>query len=310
MTKNMTPKEFWQNFQLGTEQELAGNFIYDALRNFHDMETLHSEMEIFPVLYGLSVGIERLLKVAVILLEFDDNTDIDSFEKSLITHNHLELFNRIKDKKGLTFSDVQIGLLVLLSTFYKTHRYDRFTLQSVTDLSKDKKAFLLFLHKNLQIDITEDVPFLPIKNSERIKKFIGGSTKKIAVELHNIIRDAAHTKGLYTYELSSGYSKAAKVFFGDEDSIIFEDEEIAAIEALVFLMKTRKSKLIDFIKEIKPLPLDPALCGDYLQGLLHRRQNEMQSIIAEIEAHYEDIEDKKERYERIKAIRDPSIFFD
>ncbi len=100
----MNPTEFWQNFKLGEEQEIACNFIYDGLRNLHEMETISMETEIFPVLYNLSIGIERLFKVAIILLEFDDNTDINCLEKSLMTHNHLELLKRIKIKTKMADS--------------------------------------------------------------------------------------------------------------------------------------------------------------------------------------------------------------
>jgi hypothetical protein len=44
------------------------------------METIHHESEIFSVLYSLSVGLERFLKVAVVLLDFDENTDSTEFE--------------------------------------------------------------------------------------------------------------------------------------------------------------------------------------------------------------------------------------
>jgi hypothetical protein len=46
---------YWQNFELGKELEIAGGFIYDGLRNLHEMETVRYESEIFSVLYSLSV---------------------------------------------------------------------------------------------------------------------------------------------------------------------------------------------------------------------------------------------------------------
>jgi len=60
---------------LGKEIEIACGFIYDGLRNLHEMESLHYDTEIFSVLYNLAVGLERLLKVTVVLVEFDKNTD-------------------------------------------------------------------------------------------------------------------------------------------------------------------------------------------------------------------------------------------
>lgn len=64
----MNRMEFWKNFKLGEELDISGSFIYNGLRYLHEMRTLHHETEIFEVLYNLAVGLERLLKVTVILI--------------------------------------------------------------------------------------------------------------------------------------------------------------------------------------------------------------------------------------------------
>lgn len=302
----MNPTQFWQNFKLGEEQEIACNFIYDGLRNLHEMETLSMETEVFPVLYNLSVGLERLFKVAIVLLEFNDKTDIDIFEKSLITHNHLDLLNRIKKSTNINLGDSHIALLNLLSIFYKTHRYNRFSLQSVTNISRDKKALHLFLNKYLQIDITDDM--FGVDNSLRVKKFIGKTVKKITKDIYLIIKESAHAKNLYTDEISSSSSKAAKILCGGDD-ILFDYEETAMIEVLAFLMKTKESTLMKVIKDIEPLPLDPALDSEYLQFLLKKRTDFSSSIIDEIEDYHADISDFKNRMEIINVIKDPNVSF-
>jgi hypothetical protein len=135
----MNPKEFWQNFKMGEEQEIACNFIYDGLRNLHEMESLNLETEIFPVLYNLAIGLERMFKVAIVLLEVDENTNVDDFERTLITHNHVVLFERLKKKVGLDLGPTQTGLLNLLAVFYENHRYGRFNIPQKDNLSKDKR---------------------------------------------------------------------------------------------------------------------------------------------------------------------------
>ncbi len=92
----------WKNFTLGEELHIAGRFIYNGLRSFHEMNVLHNDDEAFEVLYQLSVGFERLLKVAVILIEHDDTLDQEHFEQSLITHSHLDLLARVTKKASLT----------------------------------------------------------------------------------------------------------------------------------------------------------------------------------------------------------------
>src|SRR3954468_7264534 len=102
----MKPDEWWKNFALGTELDVAGAFIYNGIKSLHDLELLDQPVDIFEVLYGLSVGIERLLKVAVILIEHDDQIDIEELEESLITHSIIELANRVQGHVGLGLADI------------------------------------------------------------------------------------------------------------------------------------------------------------------------------------------------------------
>ncbi len=303
----MNPTQFWQNFKMGEEQEIACNFIYDGLRNLHEMETLNLETEIFPVLYNLSIGLERLFKVAIVLLEVDENTNIDAFEKTLITHNHIVLFERVKTKSDLNLGPVHTGLLNLLAVFYEDHRYGRFNIPQQDNLSKDKKLFLTFLNKHLGIDIRDDI--IGNENSFQIKKFIGKTVKKMTKDLYAIIDKASTEKNLYTYEISGSSSKAAKIVWGD-DFILFDNEEVVMMEVLIFLLKTTESDRINMMKEIEPLPLDPALDVEYLQFLLKKRTGYGSSIVDEVESHHADIKDLKERIEFIKIIKDPGISFD
>lgn len=305
----MNPTEFWQNFKMGEEQEIACNFIYDGLRNLHEMETLNLETEIFPVLYNLSIGLERMFKVAIVLVEFNDDTSVDEFEKTLITHDHITLYNRLKKSVVLDLGPVHTGLLMLLSRFYEDHRYGRFNLPQIDNLSKDKKLFLTFLHKHLGIDVRDDI--IGTENSLQVKKFMGKIVKKIAKDLYSIIDKSATAKNLYTYELSDSSSKAAKVVWGDEE-ITFEREEITMMEVLIFLLNNPELDRVKLMKEIESLPLDPAQDGDYLHFLLRKRTRFSSSIVGEVEEYQAQIDPKtlKERLEFIKIIKDSSIDFE
>jgi hypothetical protein len=304
----MKPKEFWQNFKMGEEQEIAANFIYDGLKNLHEMDTLSMETEVFPVLYNISIGIERLMKVAIVLLEFNDNTDVAEFEKSLITHSHMELYARLKPHNKLNLSKSHMDLLQLLTNFYHSHRYDRFTLQSGTPVTKDKNALHEFISKYLKVDIAENYPMTCVWNTPQIKRFIGKTVKKITKNLYSIIDESARAKNLYTYEISGGGSKAGKVLWGNE-FLDFEDEDRIKIESLIFLMNLKGSGLVDTIKQVTPLPLDPALDTDHLQNLLRVRAFVSDSIRDEIESEYEELTDVKERLEIIDLIRNPGVSF-
>lgn len=93
--KNEPPTFLWKNFKLGEELHVAGTFIYSGVRSFYEARTLDLADEIFPVFYSLSIGMERLMKDAIVLLEHKDVMDQEQFEKSLITHNQRTLLARI-----------------------------------------------------------------------------------------------------------------------------------------------------------------------------------------------------------------------
>jgi hypothetical protein len=81
----MRPVEFWKNFKLGEELSVSGTFLYNGIRRFQELKKLDSPDEMFEFLYSLSIGLERLFKSAIVLLEHQDDTDQKKFEESLIT---------------------------------------------------------------------------------------------------------------------------------------------------------------------------------------------------------------------------------
>jgi hypothetical protein len=85
------PNWFWKNWRMGTELQISGSFIYNAILCLDQMETFYYEEECFEFLYNTSVGIERLLKICIILTEHDKINNQEEFEQSLITHNSTEL---------------------------------------------------------------------------------------------------------------------------------------------------------------------------------------------------------------------------
>lgn len=301
----MQPAEFWQNFKLGQEVEIASNFIYDGLKNFHHMDTLGEEREIFPVLYNLSIGLERLFKVAIVLSEFQDDTCVECFEKSLKTHNHTKLLKKIDSNHLISFGPKHVDLLKLLSNFYQNQRYDRFSLKNFSVNSKDKESLLQYLHDHNDVEINDDSTQSQTQNSDEIRDFVGRVVKDITVSIYEIIRSEARRKNLYTYEISSSYSKASKILLTDEP-IEFQSDEIALIEAFVFLLNTKESSLVDFMKELDPLELDPALASEYLKGVLRGQPREVQSLVDEVEAYHQDSSDIKNRLDMIKTIKDNS----
>lgn len=294
---NMTPAQFWQNFELGKEVEIACGFLYDGLRNLENMRTFRWETEIFPVLYNLSVGVERLMKVAIVLLEFHDGLDPETFEKTLITHNHAQLMARIRKQTQISTAGPHNDFLDLLTKFYKTFRYDRFSLTTTKNLSKEKKALLAYLKKHLGIDVTEHPPFSYPVNDVRTKKFIGKIIRGIVLPLYEVIHTKGSEKGLYTHEVRYNF-KAGKLLLGEKFD--FRTEGMVWKEVLIFLMNTKETTgLLEFLQGIPPLDLDPADIPDFLDVLSGHVQVDVSS---QVEALHEEVPDRRNRLQMLALL--------
>lgn len=136
---------FWKNFNLGTELSIAGSFLYNGLKAFDCMDNFNNVDEVFEFLYNISVGVERLEKVLVILIEHNESINQEKLEKSLITHNHSALLQRIAQKYTLGLHPVHNSFIQLLTNFYMTWRYDRFNMGDAYNYSKEREALVSFL---------------------------------------------------------------------------------------------------------------------------------------------------------------------
>jgi hypothetical protein len=203
----MKKDQAWKNFNLGQELSVSGAFIYNGLRRFHEMRVLDHTDEIFEFLYNISVGLEHLLKIAVVLIEHNEDTDQDALEKSLITHNHLELLKRVRQHTKLNLGTPHNEFLALLGTFYTTLRYDRFTLSSVYDPDRERDALCHFLSKHLQVDLEQSSHLFTTQNDTRYRNYIRKIVTKISSALFEVVRTRASELNLYTYELRHGKRK-------------------------------------------------------------------------------------------------------
>jgi hypothetical protein len=299
-----TPEYFWKNFRLGTELQISGSFIYNALYFFDQMEHFCNDEEIFEFLYNASVGLERLEKIAIILLEHDSSMDQEEFEKTLITHSHSELLDRIKKKKEINLGKRHNKFIQLLSKFYKSMRYDRYNLSSVYKPNQDAFAFINLIQDELKIEIKTDMLFATA-NDDNIKKFIGKLVGKIVIQIYQIVKDESRSLNLYTYETSFS-SKAYKIFMCEE--FTFQKENLFKKEILIYLINNKeRSGFIEFIKGIEPIPLDMGDVHEYVKYLL-KPHNHIQ-MLDELESIYEDDFDK-ERMEIVELIGNDNVSFE
>ncbi len=300
----MNIEQYWKNINLNKELHIAGTFLYDAISCLEKMRHFCYEDECFSFLYNTSVGIERLEKIVIILLEHNER-DQKQFEKSLITHNHLELIKRIERINSLNLGKEHKKFLSLLSNFYNSYRYDRYNLLSEIGEDKDQLALISFVSESLGIEIQTSLLF-PTPIDKQIRSFLEKIIGKIATQLYQIIREAK----TFTYRLRCD-SKAAKIFYANEKEYNFVDERICQKEILVYLMNNQNTNnsLIGFIKSIKPLELDPAVIAEYIKFLFDIK-DDTYGVVDEITQIYEDIGFDKERYEMLSIIGDDRVSFD
>lgn len=260
------PDFFWKNFRLGTELQISGTYIFNALYFLDKLEYLRQEEDIFEFLYNVSLGIERIEKIAIILLEHHEDVDQVDFEKNLITHNHLDLLNRIKKTKSLNFGKTHKKFLNLISDFYNSYRYQRFNKSSVYHKNFDKYKLLEFIIKELNLEVNEEYDYL--HNNKQVKRFLGKCISKIVCDIYEIIRNRAYEIGTFTYEIRYE-SKAFKIFTAKQYT--FDNENNLKREIIISLLNEKgfNDDFVKHIKSIKPLNFENYNSSYYIKYLLN-----------------------------------------
>jgi hypothetical protein len=302
----MNPSEFWKNFRLNEEIHISGTFIYNGLRRFHELKSFDHSDELFEFLYELSVGLERLLKCAVVLYEHNETYDQEALEKSLITHNHLDLMARLRDHVELKLGPTHNDLMSLLGTFYKTLRYDRFSLTSAYEGKKEATAILRLLSKHFETEVPADDSWFGAPNEDRFRKYMRRAVLKISNEVYRAIRERAGQINLYTYELRHG-SKASSVF---QREIDMAHEDILWKELLIFFMNGKvEGGYFKFLKDTPSLKFDPYLISDYLECF--QSDTAKSAVMDELEHHYQQMgrDEISERHQRIAVIGASHVYF-
>lgn len=290
------PDYFWKNFRLGTELQISGSFIFNSLYFLDKLEYLRNEEDIFEFLYNASVGIERIQKILIVMSEHNEDINQLEFEKSLITHNHLELLKRIAENHRFKFGKVHTKFLGILSDFYNSYRYKRFMKSSVFHKNFDKYELLNFLSKELKIEIVDDDY---VRNSQQIKKFLGKLLSKIVCDLYEAVRIQARKIGTFTYEIRYN-SKAFKIFIAKEYT--FENEANFKREILISLMNANglSDDFSDYIKSLIPIPLEEYNSSHYIKYLFNSVID--QNYISEYEYMIDEKSIPKKRIEEIEPI--------
>ena len=284
------PDAFWRNFSLNEELHIAGGFIFDGLRCLDEASDLQYDDAVFGILYNLAVGIERLCKISLILDNKDDETHkIEELEKTLITHSITDLIHRVDQIHGLKLCKTHNTFINLLTEFYISYRYDRYTMSSVYRRRHESKSFLNLIAKGLN---EKDGKFV---DKRRISKFVGNLVKKVTMGLYASIESGATKHGLFTTEIRYG-SKAFKIFLAKEFD--FFPEELVWKEILIHLILSEGGELKKVLEGFEPLDFHE---GDEVENLSAFESRIERGLLSErIETLYEEMGSISDRIEFLK----------
>lgn len=307
------PGSLWnyKNFNMVNELNIAGEFIYDGVDALNRMNTIDEIPLLFSFLYHVSVGIERIQKIILVLFELDEHDDYQAFEKSLISHSHIDLNRRIKEQCSFfTSTSRENAFLAVLSQFYLTARYSRFNVGTEHDL--ERRLVSEYIQNNLANERIER-HFITgqIVINHDVKELFGRVIGSLAKKYYCAVRQGCDKAGTFSYELQPN-SKAERVFYSTEqkNSLYREkvNESIALKEFFVYLRNTSDSNaFIRFIESINPLEMDPGMINEYISDFCNGTIP--QALIDEIETLYEGIA-IKDRIQLISGLGEMNADFE
>ena len=301
----------YKNFNMVNELDIAGEFIYDGIQTLNQMDVISDGAAIFSFLYHTAVGVERLQKILVVLLEDITLDNYKEFEEGIVTHSHCHLHERIAKKYKIKFDSRENEFLSLLTTFYNHSRYNRFNLDK--PYCQEKEITEQFIIKYLdEADISRSVCSDDIIVNPRVKELFGRAIGSISNKYYQALRDIAREKCTYTYELRSD-SKAEKIFLSNFPKNSLQrmkiTETIALKELLVFLKNSKESTpFTRFLKTIQPLEMDIALINEYIMEI--GKGTIPQALVDEVECLYEENGYGEDRIEQINLIGNPRVMFE
>lgn len=303
--------EIWdfKSINMGRELEISGEFIYESAKKTMSITGLNNQYEINIILYTGAVGIERLQKIYLCLVQQNPN-DKDSVPKCLMGHNHLELEKEIEKYTMDKIPKNGKGLLGIFAEYYNNYRYANYIPKiNGGDL---RLLFISFLKKqNGKFNFDEPCS---LSQFEVFKRFYINELGKIAGYFYGLIEHKARDINTYTYEIDSS-SNAARVFWSTRGRSLYEQmliEQNAIKELLLYIYKNqRDSGVFRLLNHMESLEMDDTLINDYLADLFEGKVNDW--LIDYVDDMYEeigDIQKIKERKKLLSLFGDRSVCFD
>lgn len=298
------------NYALVKEVEIAGVQIWksieDISRSYIVKEGKNVIIDyIFTSLYQAAQGIERLLKISIELLVYgNEKYNKEKVNKLLYGHSHSAMVDYLTNEKRLELKAREKYLVELLSKFYNSGRYHRYS------YNKDNLLELKIIRefaKNVKDENYDD----------DVKHMYGKSIGKISRALYSLIKQLSWEHQMFVYELNPG-SVANFVFssyYQEDLYLILKQIEQSKRELLWYLIKKGEELLLKKIgEEYEEIPFDDMGLEECLHELVCN-ENSGEKIYEFVSEQYDEMvaDDKekwKKRLEFIGIIGNRNIIFE
>ena len=303
------------NFSIRQELQISGALLWksiNALSKIHfniDGEANEHLVEYpFFALYFASQGVERIQKAIVQLVCKKNHIaekEKDSAYDLLMGHAHDKLNNWIEEKENIKLSKNCRKLIEILTRFYNTVRYARYTDKSYQKSTTPEYDLLLELKQSNSSHLGDD-----------IKNNFGNYLGQLANTYIVVYDKLCSVLNIYAYELEYD-SAACIVYYGEREKPKnlykeFLRRQNAKKEILYWLMKKASEYPKYSIAKEEALEFDVGSVEHYLWELIFNSEDG-QTCYDEVDCLYDELcsEDKekwKERLELINYIIDNSKY--
>ena len=287
------------NFSIRDELQIAGALIWKSINSLDRInfnKTTNLVEHPFMTLYFASQGIERIQKSLIELI--CKNKHIKENEKNkvyelLMSHSHNGLNDWIESELSFKFKPSEKKFLNILSEFYNTKRYSRYSDET-------------YLESTIpEINLLGKLVDGKVEKSEEIKNTFGKCLGKLSIDYYKKLRNICDELNIYVYEMD--YDSAANMVFLNSENNLFKYYKIIQKykkEVLYWVLKSgEKYPKYKYCRKVDPLEFDPQMISQYLKEIV-QYPDDKYSYFGEADVCYDELyeSNKEEWKERLELI--------
>ena len=287
------------NFSIRDELQIAGALIWKSINSLDRInfnKTTNLVEHPFMTLYFASQGIERIQKSLIELI--CKNKHIKENEKNkvyelLMSHSHNGLNDWIESELSFKFKPSEKKFLNILSEFYNTKRYSRYSDETYLESTTP------------EINLLGKLVDGKVEKSEEIKNTFGKCLGKLSIDYYKKLRNICDELNIYVYEMD--YDSAANMVFLNSENNLFKYYKIIQKykkEVLYWVLKSgEKYPKYKYCRKVDPLEFDPQMISQYLKEIV-QYPDDKYSYFGEADVCYDELyeSNKEEWKERLELI--------